>query len=79
MSCPQIKSRLASCALDECVTATFVAIHSLSKVKTFISCYRTPGPQKGCRRVSEGVPEGVSEGLSKGFRRVLEGVSRGPF
>ena len=39
-------------------------------VKTFISCYRTPGPRKG----SEGVFEGVSEGFLKGFRRVLEGV-----
>ena len=35
------------------------------KVKTFISCYRTPGPRKGFRRVSEG----VSEGSLKGFRR----------
>ena len=35
------------------------------RVKTFISCYRTPGPQKGFRRVAEG----VSEGFSKGFRR----------
>ena len=47
--------------------------------KTFISCYRTPAPQKGFRRGSEGVSEGFSEGLSKGLRRVLEGVSRGPF
>ena len=47
------------------------------KVKTFISCCRTPRPQKGFRRVSEGfekgVSEGVSEGFSKVFRRVLEG------
>ena len=46
---------------------------------TFISCYRTPGPQKGFRRVSEGVFEGVSEGVFegflKGFRRVSEGSS----
>ena len=32
-------------------------------------------PQKGFRRVSEGVLEGVSEGFLKGFRRVLKGVS----
>ena len=36
-------------------------------LKTFISCYRTPGPQKGFRRVLEGVSEGVPEGFSKGF------------
>ena len=49
------------------------------RVKTFISCYRFLGPQKGFRRVSEGVSgevsEGVSGGFSKGFRRVLEGVN----
>ena len=28
------------------------------KTKIFISCYRTPGPRKGFRRVSEGVSEG---------------------
>ena len=44
-----------------------------SRVKTFISCYRTPGPQKGFRRGLEGVSEGVSEGFSKGSRRALEG------
>ena len=38
--------------------------------KTFISCYRTPRPRKGFRRVPEGVLEGVSEGSLK----VLEGV-----
>ena len=57
-------------------------LHNI-RIKTFISCYRTPGPHKGFRRVSEGfsegVSEGVSEGFSKGFRRVSEGVSRGPF
>ena len=57
--------------------ALFKAIFTL-KVKTFISCYRTPGPRKGFRRSSEGVSEGVSEGFLKGFCRVLEGVSRGP-
>ena len=49
----------------------------VTRVTTSISCYRTPGPQKGFRRVSEGVPEGVSEGVSEGFfkgsRRVSEG------
>ena len=62
-------------------------LQGLAMVKTFISCYRNAGPQKGFRRVSEGVPERVSEGVSErvsevsltGFRRVLEGVSRGPF
>ena len=39
------------------------------RFKTFVSCYRTPGPQKGSRKVSEGVSEGISQGLSKGFRR----------
>ena len=50
-------------------------IHQIFTLKTFISCYRTPGPQKGFRRVSEGVSGGDSEGFSKGFRRVLEGVN----
>ena len=48
-------------------------------LKTFISCYRTPGPQKGFERVSEGVSEGVSEAFSKGSGRVLEGSSADPF
>ena len=37
--------------------------------KTFISCYRTPGPWKGFGRVSEGVSEGVFEGVSEGFQK----------
>ena len=49
------------------------------RVKTFIFCYRTPGPQKGFRRVSQGASEGVSEGFSKGFRRASEGSSAHPF
>ena len=47
-----------------------------TSLKTFISCYRTPGPRKGFGRVSEGFQKGslkgfrkVSEGFSKGFRR----------
>ena len=51
--------------------STFPEGHK-ARVKTFISCYRTPGPQKGFRR---GVSEGVPKGFSKGFRRVLEGKS----
>ena len=47
---------------------------SHASVKTFVSCYRTPGPQKGFRRGFEGVSEGVSEGFSK----VLEGCQKGP-
>ena len=47
------------------------------RVKTFISCYRTPRPRKGFRRVLEGVLEGVSqgvlEGVSEGSLKVLEG------
>ena len=42
--------------------------------KTFISCYRTPRPWKGFRRVSEGVSERSLEGSLKGFKKVLEGV-----
>ena len=36
-------------------------------VKTFISCYRTPGPQKGFRRVSEGFQKGSLKGSLKGL------------
>ena len=38
-------------------------------IKTFISCYRTPGPRKGFRRVSEGVSEGSLKVLTAGFHR----------
>ena len=38
-----------------------------SRVKTFISCYRTPGPQNGFQK-------GFLKGFLKGFRRVLEGL-----
>ena len=38
--------------------------NSVLKLKTFISCYRTPRPEKGFWRFSEGVFEGVSEGFS---------------
>ena len=38
-----------------------------TKVKIFISCYRTPGPQKG----SEGFQKGSLKGSLKVFRRVL--------
>ena len=54
------------------------ARQSRACIKTFVSCYRTPGPRKGFRRVSEGVSEGVSELFLKGFRRVFDGISRGP-
>ena len=40
---------------------------SWCKLKTFISCYRTPRPQKGSWRVPEGVSERVSEGVSEGL------------
>ena len=44
-------------------------------LKTFISCYRTPGPQKGFRRgFRRGLWSGlwrVAEGFQKSFRRVL--------
>ena len=46
------------------------------QAQDFHSCYRTSGPQKGFRRVSEGVSEGVSEAFLKGSFRVSEGVSR---
>ena len=42
--------------------------HWHATVKTFISCYRTPGPQKG-----------LLKGSLKGFRRVLEGFLVDPF
>ena len=44
---------------------------SPSQVKTFISCYRTPRPQKGFWSVSEGSLKGF------GFWRVLESVLKG--
>ena len=56
-------------APDPLFKASKAPFHTL-RVKTFISCCRTPGPQKGCRRASEG----ESEGFPKGFRRVLEGI-----
>ena len=46
------------------------------RITTFISCYRTPGPQKGFRRVSEFL-KGSLKGSLKGFRRVLEGFQKG--
>ena len=50
---------------------------SRSKLKTFIPATEPPGPQKGCRRVSEGFLKGSLKGslkgFEKGFRRVLEG------
>ena len=76
--CPEsrISKTFSPMALQRCNVNIFF---SRFLVKTFIYCYRTPGPQKGSRRVSGGVPEEVSEGFSKGFRRVSEGVSLGPF
>ena len=46
-------------------------------LKTFIPCYRTPGPQKGFRRVSQGVSDGVSEGGFEGVKK--KGSAEGPF
>ena len=36
-------------------------------VKTFILATEPPGPQKGYRRVSEGVSEGILFGFLEGF------------
>ena len=43
---------------------------SYPSLKTFISCYRTPRPQKGFQK-------GFLKGSLKGFRRVLEGFRKG--
>ena len=45
----------------------------------FHSCYRTPGTQKGFRRVSKQVSEGVSEGFFKGFEGFFKGSAEGHF
>ena len=72
---PCLRDRVVPCPWMNCSKRALLSRGQTDhRFKTFISCYRTPGPQKGFRRVSERVSEGVSEGFSEGFRRVLEGL-----
>ena len=54
--------------VHRCASASIFRPHA----QELHSCYRIPGPQKGFRRVSEGVSEGVFEGF-------LKGSAEGPF
>ena len=64
------ESRVSAFNLGEAETFLFpIFPQCQTSGQDFRSCYRTPGPQKGFRRVSEAVSEGVFEGFSKGFRR----------